>query len=94
MRKQILPCGAALLLGSAVAVVSSTAAAYNLVDRNGTELNLDIELIVGLFSSEETYGNSESSPSWTEGYAKCGLSGSRDLDRGHARFAISRPFPY
>lgn len=82
MTTQFLPSYSALLLGSAVAIASGTASAYNLVDQNGTELNLDIEIMAGHFSSDETYGNNDPSPSWTEGYAKYGLSGSRALGNG------------
>jgi hypothetical protein len=72
-----------LFLSAVVAAASGTASAYNLVDENGTELNLDIEVMIGHFSSDETYGNSKSSPSWTEGYAKYGFSGSKAVGNGN-----------
>jgi len=68
-----------ILLGAAIAAASGTASAYNLVNENGTELNFDLEIIAGYFSSQETYGNPDSKPSWTEIYAKYGFSGSKAL---------------
>jgi hypothetical protein len=82
MRKAFRPSLPALLLGSAIAAASGSASAYNLIDENGTELNLDVEILAGYFSSDETYGNPHSSPSWIEAYAKYGLSGSKAVGKG------------
>ncbi|MGM0951901.1 MAG: alginate export family protein [Pseudomonadota bacterium] len=78
-----------IVLGSTIASASGPASAYNLVDKNGSELNLDLELVLGHFSSEETYGNSNTSPSWSEGYAKYGLSGSQSLSDGAVFGAVN-----
>lgn len=66
-----------VLLGAAIAAASGTASAYNLVNEDGTELNFDLEVIAGYFSSQETYGNPASKPSWGEAYAKYGFSGNK-----------------
>lgn len=66
--------------------LSAPASAYNFYDKNGTELNVDIEAALGIFSSAETYnlgaksqaGDSE----WQEGYIKYGLSGSQSIGSG------------
>ncbi|MBR9885011.1 MAG: hypothetical protein GYB21_15755, partial [Oceanospirillales bacterium] len=78
-----------LLVAAAAAALSAPASAYNLHNENGTELNLDIEVVVGHFSSDETYGNSDSSPAWTEGYAKYGFSGSKALSNGSLFGAVN-----
>ncbi len=82
MNKTLKPTLFTMLIGSTIAVAPGAASAYNLVDKDGAELNLDIELVLGQFSSGETYGNSDTSPSWTEGYAKYGLSGSHSVGSG------------
>ncbi|WP_299199666.1 alginate export family protein [uncultured Amphritea sp.] len=70
----------AVALGSAIALVSGSASAYNLYSENGSELNLDIEAVVGTFSSQENYfGKSGNSSSWQEGYLKAGFSGSKEV---------------
>jgi len=89
MTQAFRPSIPALLLGSAIAVASGSASAYNLIDKDGTELNLDIEVIVGHFSSDETYGNPKSGPSWSEGYAKYGFSGSKTAGNGSLFGAIN-----
>ena len=78
-----------VLLGAAIAAASGTASAYNLVNEDGTELNFDLELIAGYFSSQETYGNAESKPNWTEVYAKYGFSGSKALENGAAIYGAA-----
>jgi hypothetical protein len=60
---------------TALAATSMASVALPLVEREGSSLNLDVEVAAAAFSSSETYGNAESEPSWTEGYAKYGLSG-------------------
>ncbi len=70
----------AVALGAAVALASGSASAYNLYSENGSELNLDVEAVIGTFSSNETYGNAESNPNWQEGYLKLGFSGSTELN--------------
>lgn len=64
-------------VAAATAAVAMPAAAYNLHSENGTELNLDVEAIVGAFSSEENYfGKAGNGSDWQEAYIKAGLSGS------------------
>ncbi len=89
MKSKMMRRASACLLGAAIAAASGTASAYNLIDENGTELNFDLEVIVGYFSSQETYGNAESKPSWTEAYAKYGLSGSQEMAGGAVYGAAS-----
>lgn len=82
----------AVLLGTAIAAASGTASAYNLINEDGKELNLDVEIIAGYFSSEENYpigANTQEAPSWAEAYAKYGLSGSVALDNGAALFGAA-----
>lgn len=76
----------AALLGTAIAAAATPAAAYNLINEDGTELNFDLEMILGYFNSQESYGNPNSKPSWTEGYAKYGLSGSTAISDNTAVF--------
>ncbi|UTW01875.1 hypothetical protein KDX31_10905 [Amphritea atlantica] len=71
----------AVALGSAIALASGSASAYNLYSENGSELNLDIEAIVGTFSSDENYfGKSGDGSNWQEAYLKAGFSGSHDIN--------------
>lgn len=82
----------AVLLGTAIAAASGSASAYNLLNEDGKELNLDVEIIAGYFSSEENYpigANAQESPTWTEAYAKYGLSGSFALDNGATLFGAA-----
>ncbi|CUB04128.1 alginate export family protein [Marinomonas fungiae] len=62
------------------AALASTAQAYNVYDANGTELNVDLEAMFGVFSSDHNYdtlGTKQAgSSAWQEGYLKYGLSGS------------------
>ncbi len=81
-----------VLLGTAIAATSGQVAAYNLIDEDGKELNLDVEIIAGYFSSDENYpigSNTKESPSWTEAYAKYGFSGSIELDNGTTLFGAA-----
>ncbi|CAM4121581.1 alginate export family protein [Vreelandella rituensis] len=83
MKRTIFRQTPSSLLATAVAVaISAPASAYNLHSEDGTELNFDLEVIVGYFSSEESYGNPDSDPSWTEGYAKYGFSGTQAIGKG------------
>jgi hypothetical protein len=82
MNRILKPTLFTMLIGSTIAAAPGVASAYNLVDKDESALNLDIELALGHFSSGETYGNSDTSPSWTEGYAKYGLSGSHSIGSG------------
>jgi len=70
----------------AVAGLSAPALAYNFYDQNGTELNVDIEAALGVFSSQETYNLGAKSQAgesqWQEGYIKYGLSGSQSVGSG------------
>jgi hypothetical protein len=79
----------AVALGSAIALASGSASAYNLIKDDGKELNLDIEIIAGYFSSEENYpigSQTKESPAWTEAYAKYGFSGSFDVGNSGSLF--------
>ncbi len=71
-------------LAVAVALTSTSISgqAYTLTENETTTLNLDFEAVAGLFDSGETYGNSEDSPAWAEGYVKYGFSGSHKLGTG------------
>ncbi len=77
------------LLGAAVAAVMAFPAhAYNLHTSDAGEVNLDIEAILGTFSSQESYDitgaavNDEGSSNWQEAYIKYGLSATRNLNQG------------
>lgn len=74
------------ILCLAVAGLSAPVSAYNFYDQNGTELNVDIEAAVGVFSSQETYNLGAKSQAgesqWQEGYIKYGLSGSQSVGSG------------
>lgn len=75
----------AVTLGTAVALASGSASAYNLYSENGSELNLDIEAIVGTFSSEENYfGKAGNGSTWQEAYIKAGFSGSKAVTENNA----------
>lgn len=60
--------------------LSAPASAYNFYKQDGTELNVDIEAMLGVFSSQETYNLGAKSEAgettWQEGFIKYGLSGS------------------
>ncbi|WP_422732756.1 hypothetical protein [Marinobacter azerbaijanicus] len=60
--------------------LSAPASAYNFYKQDGTELNLDIEAMLGVFSSQEAYNLGAKSEAgettWQEGFIKYGLSGS------------------
>ncbi|WP_428036648.1 hypothetical protein [Amphritea sp.] len=76
-------------VAAATAAMAMPAQAYNLYSQDGTEVNLDVEAVVGVFSSDETYGNSESKPGWQEGYIKYGFSGTRELSNGVSLFGAA-----
>ena len=81
MNKNFKPFLTTVLLGSAIATASGTASAYNLYNQNGSELNLDIEAMLGAFSSQENYDSIGSKTAgggsdWQEAYIKYGFSGS------------------
>lgn len=81
MKHQIIRRTSGYLLGAAVAAAMATpASAYNLYSRDGSELNLDIEAVFGVFSSDENYNlgakGEDGGSDWQEGYIKYGLSGS------------------
>jgi hypothetical protein len=72
------------MLASAVALATASVAmpaqAYNIYSQDGAELNLDVELAVGIFSSEENYfGKAGNGSSWQESYLKTGLSGNKTI---------------
>lgn len=92
MKNQIFRRTSGYLLTAAVAAgLSASASAYTLHSENGTELNLDIEAVFGVFTSKKSYGlGAKSEPgrsSWQEGYIKYGLSGSHAYDSGASVFA-------
>ena len=67
-----------LLTAAIAAAMAAPVQAYNLHSENGAELNLDVEAIVGVFSSEENYfGKAGNGSDWQEAYIKAGLSGSK-----------------
>ncbi|GAA0700236.1 hypothetical protein GCM10009104_31450 [Marinobacterium maritimum] len=67
-----------LLTAAVTAAMAAPASAYNLYSKDGSELNLDIEAVFGVFSSEENYlfDTDTGGADWREGYIKYGLSGS------------------
>ncbi len=65
----------------ALAGASATSQAYPLYSENGSELNLDIEAVVGTFSSNENYmGKAGNGSDWQEAYLKAGFSGSQQFN--------------
>ncbi len=89
MKKQIVRRTSGYLLSAAVAaVMAAPASAYNLYSQDGSELNLDIEAVFGVFSSDENYNLGAKSTAggsdWQEGYIKYGLSGSHVYGQGGA----------
>ncbi|GAB2602229.1 alginate export family protein [Nitrincola alkalisediminis] len=90
MNNNMWKMGAKCRLAVAVLACSSAAVqAYPLIESDSTQINLDVEAVMGVFSSGETYGNSNSSPSWTEGYIKYGFSGAHQLNQGEVFGAIN-----
>jgi len=95
MKNQIFRRTSGYLLTAAVAAgLSASASAYTLHSENGTELNLDIEAVFGVFTSKKSYdpigirpASDEGRSSWQEGYIKYGLSGSHAYDSGASVFA-------
>jgi len=94
MKNQIFRRTSGYLLTAAVAAgLSASASAYTLHSENGTELNLDIEAVFGVFTSKESYdpfgvrpASDEGRSSWQEGYIKYGLSGSHAYNSGASVF--------
>lgn len=86
MKKNTKPYLTAILLSSAIAVASGSATAHNLYSENDTELNLDIEALFGVFSSQKNYQpNSKGGGSnWQEGYIKYGFSGQHAYSENNA----------
>lgn len=80
-----------ILAAAVAALMSAQAGAYNLYNEQGTELNLDIEAVFGVFSSDENYGlgakTSGGGSDWREGYIKYGFSGSHGYDSGASVYA-------
>ncbi len=77
---------AVALLAASVTTVSQ---AYTLIDEQGKSLNLDVEAVLGIFSSDESYGSSEDKPSWSEGYIKYGLSAQHSVGSGEIFGAVN-----
>ncbi|MFC6668762.1 hypothetical protein [Marinobacterium aestuariivivens] len=86
--KKTLPFARQLLTAAVATTLAMPAAAYNLYSENGRELNLDIELVAGAFSSDENYlfDTDRGGADWQEAYVKYGLSGSQALGSGAALF--------
>jgi len=89
MKSNFKPSLTAVLLGSAIAATSGSASAYNLYSENGSELNLDIEAVFGVFTSKENYDaigskTEDGGSDWQEGYIKYGLSGSHHYGSNQA----------
>lgn len=82
-----------LLTAAITAAVAMPVHAYNLHTSDAGEVNLDIEAILGTFSSEETYntfgGPTDESRTWQEAYIKYGLSGHRNLESGAQLFGAA-----
>ncbi|WP_206060364.1 hypothetical protein [Nitrincola alkalilacustris] len=76
-----LPLG--LMAAAVITAISAPVSAYTLHSDNGTEFNLDVEALLGVFSSRERYNlgahTEAGSINWQEGYLKLGLSGSQVL---------------
>lgn len=68
-----------MLLGSALCVASGPAMALNLSTSETHELNFDVEILAGYFSSQENYGSPNNAPQWGELAAKYGFSGERKI---------------
>lgn len=83
-QKKLSVCVYAALMGTPV-----VSHAYTLVDEENRHLNFTGEAAAGLFNSQETYGNSDPSPSWQEGYIKYGLMGDQNVSNGQLFGAIS-----
>ncbi len=67
-------------LAASGCLLATSAAALPLYETEGAQLNFDFEAILGSFHSEKSYAqlnSTEESADWQEGYAKYGLSGSK-----------------
>lgn len=94
MKKPMIRRATMTLLAASIAAASTQVSAYSLIDQEDTKVNLDIEAIVGTFSSQEGYATAPSgeqgkSYSWQEGYVKAGLSGEKTLTDGTLYGGIS-----
>ncbi|PSL11698.1 alginate export protein [Marinobacterium halophilum] len=80
-----------ILATALAALISTPASAYNLYSENGTELNLDIEAVFGIFTSEENYNQGAKTKGggsdWQEGYIKYGFSGHHTYNSGSSLYA-------
>lgn len=73
------------LVATALSTPWGVVSALNLKKTDSTEINLDIEAILGVFHSEERYAQlhgTSGSASWQEGYVKYGFSGSTEAGPG------------
>jgi hypothetical protein len=88
MRTKILIQRIAGLVSAATAIAafSTPSLAYNIYEKDSTELNVDIEAVLGVFYSEESYNlgakTEAGDAKWQEGYIKYGLSGSQAMGAG------------
>ncbi|GGO79243.1 hypothetical protein GCM10011348_13050 [Marinobacterium nitratireducens] len=85
---KLIPHARRLLAAAITLSLAGPAAAYNLYSENGGELNLDIEAVAGIFSSEENYlyDDDRGGADWQEAYIKYGVSGSQALASGSSLF--------
>lgn len=74
---------------AALAGTTGAAQAYSIIDNEDSHVTFTGEAAVGTFQSQETYGNSKSSPSWQEGYVKYGLTGDKTLNDGELFGSVS-----
>lgn len=86
MRHHIRHQLSAAAVGITIALTATQASAIELINDENRALNADIEIIAGHFSSQESYGNPNKKPSWSEAYAKYGFSGHQNLPSGHTLF--------
>jgi len=92
MKRTINRSALSLALAACSLGISLPGHAYELYNHDGTVLNADLEAVLGLMHSEESYelgfGNrSAGSSSWREGYIKYGLSGSQSLGSAGTAYA-------
>lgn len=69
-----------MMLGAAISMAAGSASAINLYEKDGTTLDFNGLGLLGTFSSEETYGNANSSPSWQEASLTYGLYANKQMD--------------
>ena len=74
-------------VAAATAAMAMPVQAYNLYSQDGTEVNLDVEAVFGMFSSDENYfGKPGNGSNWQEGYLKAGFSGSKEISGNNSLY--------